>query len=113
MTEKENNDDLIIIKRSKSKRLIGKILSKGYSYYLLLLKSTTLFWTKIFTNDSRIRLLLESDAIVLFFNTLLFAFVGRVFGGLIGRVLIIVCFCNIMLFLFHKMEWITKANKKK
>ena len=48
MTEKENNDDLIIIKKSESKRLIGKILSKGYSYYLLLLKSTTLFWTKCY-----------------------------------------------------------------
>ena len=105
-------DELIVIKKSKVRSNLSKLINIIYTFYIDSLTELTLFWRRIFENDSRIRILLESPAIVLFFNTLLFAFVAQIFGGLIGQALFIGAFLNILMFLFDKMEWIEKINRQ-
>lgn len=101
-------EELIIIRKSKLKRLAQKVIGRLYNIYIGTMRETTLFWRRVFSTESRIRFLLNSDAIVLFLNTLLFAFIGRVFGGTIGMILLNFCLINILLFLFNKMGWIDK-----
>lgn len=104
------NDDLITVKKSKLKSNLSKLITVIYSLYLGLLKNTTFFWTKIFEKEGKLRILLEEPAIVLFFNTLLFAFIGNFFGGLIGQVALGACFLNILMFLFEKIGWVDKLK---
>ena len=103
-------DDLITLKKSKLKSSLSKLITVIHNLYLGLLKNTTFFWTKIFEKEGKLRILLEEPAIVLFFNTLLFAFVGNFFGGLVGQVAIGACFLNILMFLFEKIGWINKLK---
>jgi hypothetical protein len=104
--------NLIVIKKSKFKELIGRFFAFIIKGYLEINKLSTI-WRVIFSSESRIRILLSSDAIVLFLNTLLFAFVGNFFRGLIGEVAIVVAFLNILAFLVIKMEWTDKLLNKK
>lgn len=106
-------DELIVIKKSKLNSLIKKTLNFTYNLYIRTLLSTTLIWTNVFEKDSRIKLLLRSDAIVLLLNTILFAFIGNIFRGLIGQVLLIVCCINILMFLFERMGWVGKNTISK
>lgn len=55
--------------------------------------------------------LLENTATTLFLNTLLFAFVGTIFGGLIERILFTLCFLNILLFCANILNWKDKLKK--
>ncbi len=96
-------DDLITLKKSKLKSSLSKLITVIHNLYLGLLKNTTFFWTKIFEKESKLRILLEEPAIVLFFNTILF-------GGLVGQVAIGACFLNILMFLFEKIGWINKLK---
>lgn len=106
-----NDEDLIIIKKTTAKKKIGKILVKMLTFYTDMNKELTLFWRRIFSKESVILKLLENQYIALFFNVLLFAFVGRVFGGTISIVLLWMTFFNILTMMFHVMGWIDKLNK--
>lgn len=107
----ENKDDLIVIKKSKLKEIAADYLTKAYYIWISFQATTTMFWTRLFSGDSRVRILLESPAIVLFFNTLLFAFIGNLFGGLVGQIALFLTFLNIFLFCVEKLEWIAKLKK--
>ena len=72
------DDNLIVIKKSKAKSFLKKTINLCYTFYINTLTELTFFWRKVFENDSRIRILLESPAIVLFFNTLLFGFIANI-----------------------------------
>jgi len=107
----QDDENLIVIKKSSAKKLIAKISLKLYDHYLKAQKELTMFWRKVFRSESRIMTLLNSPAIVLFFNTVLFGFVGRVFEGLISQMLLYAATINIFMFLFEKMGWIEKMRK--
>ena len=104
--------DQIIIKKSKIKQAIAKFFVLIIKGYLELNKLSTV-WRIVFNSSSTARKLLSNDAIVLFFNTVLFAFVAQIFRGLISEVLSVVAFLNILAFLVIKMEWAKKLLKKK
>lgn len=106
-----NEQELISISKKDIKSLAAKILTILTKYYLIFNQETTLFWRRIFSNDNRIRLLLENEAIILFFNVVAAAIVGTIFGGLINQILSILAILNIITFLTIKMDWLEKLAK--
>lgn len=107
----DNQDDILFtVKKSDIKKFLYKVLSFLYTYWVKFQSNTTMVWTKLFNKESRIKTLLESDALVLLFNTFLFAFVGNFFRGLIGEVSFVLMFLNILLFLINKLGWIEKLK---
>ena len=111
MTIDSNPNDLIIVKKSDLKSALGKIFSFIYTYYIKLNSISMIIFKKIFSSSQTAQTLLSSDAIILFCNTLVFAFIGNFFQGLIGQIAFISCFLNICAFLFGKMGWVEKLNK--
>lgn len=107
----QNEEELITINKSDIKSFLSKVIAKLISYYIALNKETTLFWRRLFNGDSKIRILLESEAIVLFFNTVAMAIIGTIFGGLINQILSITALLNILTFLIIKMDWLDKLIK--
>lgn len=101
----------IIIKKSKIKQAIAKLFAIIIKGYVELNKLST-FWKIVFSSSPTMQKILSSEGIVLFFNTLLFAFVAQIFRGLIGEVLFIASFLNILAFLVIKMGWYKKLTKK-
>ena len=110
---KDKNEDLIILKKSSLKKFVGKTFALLIKAYIALNKETTMFWRRLFSSHSRMRKLLESDAIVLFFNTVVFGLIGRLFEGLISQILFILVFLNIAAFLIITMGWVKKLLKSK
>lgn len=108
----ERNEELIVLKKSSLKQFIGKFFKLIIKSYLALNKETTVFWRRLFSSEWRIRKLLESDAVVLLFNTILFCFIATVLRGLIANILLIVAFLNVLAFLLIKLEWVDKLLKK-
>jgi hypothetical protein len=107
----DNQEDILFtVTKSGVKKFLYKTFSFLYSYYIKFQINTTMIWTKLFNKEGRIRTLLESDALVLLFNTFLFTGVGNFFGGLIGQVSFILLFLNILLFLIGKLGWIEKLK---
>ena len=110
MTNNQDDDILFTVRKSEVKAFLYKTLCFLYTYWIKFQTNTTMVWTKLFNKDSRIRTLLESDVLVLLFNTLLLAGLGNLFGGLIGEICFIVMFLNIMLCLISKIGWIEKLK---
>lgn len=106
-----NQDNLIIVKKSDLESGIGKFFSLIYTYYLKLNSVSMIIFKKIFSSSQTAQTLLSSDAIVLFCNTLVFAFIGNLLGGLIEQIAFVACFLNILAFLVGKMGWIQKLEK--
>ena len=96
MNEDEN---LIVLKKSSLKKILGGIFAFIIKAYIKINKLSTLMWG------------VESDAIVLFLNTILFCFIAAVFRGLIAEILLVASFLNILAFLVIKMEWTQKLLK--
>ena len=108
MSEDEN---LIVLKKSSLKKFIGRFFAFIIKAYIQINKETTVFWRRLFKSEGRIRTLLESDAIILFFNTILCSFIAAFFRGLIAEIFLVAYFLNILAFLIVKMEWTQKLLK--
>ena len=108
---KDNSDKLYTIKKSSLKRELGNGFAWIIRLYIKINHVTTIIFKKIFSGHKTMQKLLSSDAIVLFFNTILLAFIGNVFGGLIGQVTMIIAFLNILAFLVQIMGWVDKLEK--
>ena len=104
--------NLITIKKSRFKQLIGKFFKVIIKGYLEINKLSTI-WRIVFSSSSTAKKLLSDEAIILFLNTILFAFIGNIFRGLIGEIALIAAFLNILAFLVIKMQWTDKLLKKK
>lgn len=107
-----NDENLIVIKKTTVKRKLGNILGKMLEFYIDLNIELTLFWRRLFSKESRILILLSNRYIALFFNILLFAFIGQFFGGLINQVMFYGAFFNIITMMFNVMGWIDKLQGK-
>jgi len=105
-----NNEDAIVIKRSKLKELAAKGLRLTFKVYDEVYKLTVV-WRFLIPSSSTFRKLLDDPAVALFFNTVLLAFFGKLFGGLIGQIALYAVILNIFGFLFMKMEWYEKLIK--
>lgn len=106
-----NEDNLITIKKSSIKDLLLKFFVAIIEGYIWLNKESTTFWRRLLSGHSTARKLIEDDAILLFFNTLLFAAIGIFLGGLIGNIMFNITFLNILAFLVVKMQWVQKLLK--
>lgn len=106
------DDTLIVINKSTVKEKLGNILGKSLEFYIDLNRELTLFWRRIFSKESRILILLENRYISLFFNILIFAFIGQFFGGLISQITMYGAFMNILTMMFQVMGWIDKLQGK-
>lgn len=105
-----SEENLIVINKSTVKRKLGNILGKALDFYVDLNKELTLFWRRIFSKESRILILLDNTYIALFFNILIFAFIGQFFGGLISQIALYGAFMNILTMMFEVMGWIDKLK---
>lgn len=105
------NEELIVVKKSRVKKAIARSFYFIIKVYLEINKLSTI-WRKVFNSSSTAQKLLSNDAIVLFANTLLFGFIANIFRGLIGEVLAVLAFSNILAFLVIKMGWYKKLKKK-
>lgn len=108
----KNKDNLITIKKSSVKELLGKFFAAIIKGYIWLNRESTTFWRRLFSGENRLRMLVENDAILIFFNTVAFAAIGMFLGGLISEILFVITFLNILAFLVIKMEWVQKLLKK-
>jgi mannitol-specific phosphotransferase system IIBC component len=69
------------------------------------------FWVKLLDQqkDNRItrglKILIKNSATALFLNTLLFAAIGHIFGGLINNILFYASALNIIVFLARILKW--------
>lgn len=110
-TEKPINFDY---KKIKAKLL--NILIKLDQFYIHLNQQLLFFWHKILTRQSENRLtnglkiLIENPATALLLNTILFAALGIIFGGLIERVLFIITGLNIIVFCVKILGWQDKLE---
>lgn len=104
-------NNLIIIKKSKVKYALGVFFDLIIKIHLKITSITTAIYIKIFSSSKTMQDLVSNEAITLLLNTLLFAFIGNLFRGLIGEIAAIVCFFNILAFLINKMEWVEKLKK--
>lgn len=102
-----DNEEVIIIKRSKVKELAAKALRFTFKIYEEVNK-LTFIWRFLIPDSATFRKLLDDPAIAVFFNTILIAFFGKLLGGLIGEVGLYVVLFNILGFLFMKMDWYQK-----
>lgn len=109
--QNQNKESLISLSIKDIKKLVSKILSRLTKYYLIFNQESTLFWRRIFDGDSKIRILLENEAIILFFNVVAAAIIGTIIGGLINHILSILAILNIITFLTIKMDWLEKLVK--
>lgn len=107
-----NDEDLVLIKKSKLKSSLVSFLRVAYNFYIGTLKATTMFWRKLFKPDQKVlgfihmRPLLEDPAIILFFNAVLFAAIGSVFlgtSGLLSQGLFWASGVSMLMFLFKVM----------
>ena len=107
----ENNEDLIVIRKSSSKKTILKILVKVISIASIYDSIMATFWAKVFDKDSRLKLLTSNYYIRLVFNTILLGIVAMIFGGTIEMILFYCGWINIAAVLIGKMNWVEKLKK--
>lgn len=110
MSNETNNEEVIVIKRSKVKELAAKALRFTFKIYEEVNK-LTLIWRFLIPGSNTFKMLLDDPAVAIFFNTVLIAIIGKIFGGLIGQVGLYIVLFNILGFLFMKMEWYEKLMK--
>lgn len=110
-------DENLTINYSKIKQQAVKVLVSISSTYELINKQLLFFWRKVLERqtDNRITkgllILIENPATALFLNTLLFAAVGHIFGGLISSILFTMTAINIVLFCANILKWKDKLTK--
>lgn len=107
----QSDDNLIVIKKSSIKEKGAKLFIKGLDIYTTFYVTTLTFWLKVFSNENRIKILLQSEPWALFFNTLLCATVGTILGGLISQILLAFTVLNILVFCLKKLSWYEKSKK--
>lgn len=97
----KQNDNLIVIKRSRVKKAVGKFVKASYKNYLKFMKATTTFWLKLFAKENkRYTQLLDNEYIVFALNIILLAGISLLFGGIINQLLLYFAIINIFIVCF-------------
>lgn len=112
-----NEEIKIVIDYEKIKAKALSILVRLNDFYLKLNQGLLFFWRKALSLQSEnrwtnaLKTLIENPATALFLNTILFAVIGTIFGGLIERILFIGAGLNIILFCANILGWKDKLKK--
>ena len=107
-----NEDDLLTIKKSSVKEGLANFFAAIIKGYIWLNRESTTFWRKVLKEENRLRKLVENDATLILINTIAFFMIAGTFRGLIGEVMMVVTYLNLLAFLVIKMEWVQKLLKK-
>lgn len=108
---KDSQDNLIVIKKSNIKKVLFGVfglmikINKKFDSY------AEIFWTKLLAKEPRLLMLVKNKYIRPVFTTVLLSFFGKVLGGLIGQVIFVFLFSNIMALLIGEMDWVKKLGK--
>lgn len=111
------SDENLTINYGKIKQQAVKVLIAVTSAYETINMQLLFFWRKVLErqSDNRITkgllILIENPATALFLNTLLFAAIGHIFGGLIASILFTMTAINIVLFCVNILKWKDKLIK--
>ena len=123
MTDNNSKLPIPLPNRSTLKNSLRIFVRAAYKTYIFTMRETTMWWRHILAKENRARVLLESEAIVLFFNTVLFAVIALGIQnqtwfikqflpisdqmmGFIPVALYNLTFANILMFLFKKLGWV-------
>jgi hypothetical protein len=112
-----SEEEIITINYSNVKKQLFIALGKISLFYEKINTNLLFFWRRVLDRQSPNRItfalktLIENPSTALFLNTILFAAVGYIFGGLINQVLFTLAGLNMILFCSKILGWQDKLNK--